>query len=255
MAKIAAAKGAQVEVCPGNYTLQPLFPPAGTNLLIDDGVNVNSSSGYGPYQPMVAIEASNITIKGKGPLFNNNWAMPIQWAINNANSDQDTNQYNHAFYFGGTNQNAVLSGVRVTKCGGDGTYVNDFTNVLIDNVDVSGCIRNGGSITGGTANVTVSNSNFHGNGVPVAGVVGDGWDNEPNNKIETILGAKFINDKFAGNRLDGFCGCFGINPAKIQISVVNSISSGGSAGGQAWKIAPSSYTSSFAGTGNTPTFP
>ena len=224
-AKISAAGGAAIEVCPGSYNLQPLWI-SNAHLQLDDGVTVNDTTGYSAYSRMINV-GSNVTIEAVGPNKAAGFTMPFSYASNIGNSNQDTNQYKHCIFPDGNALNVVLSGFWATKCGGDGISVNN-ANVTINNVTSSGNIRNGGSFTG-SGTVTVNGGTYKGNVNFAKSGIADGWDAEMNGP-GSVQHMTFNNVNTSGNGQDGVCLCIGAissNPSNPSTYVFNNHNSSG----------------------------
>jgi hypothetical protein len=190
----AAAKGPiQLSAGPNGSTFQ--FGPnttfvSGHDVLQDDGTEISDMSGYGTYDRMIVLSGGKLT--GSGSPNAGVITMPNCYARNLPNTNQDTNQYNHGVQVTGIG--SVLTGLRTTRCGGDGVYINGATGFTVDVVATEN-IRNGGSATddlhGGTVSGTYQNQHNSNAGISC------GFDIEPNRPgacVITLKDCKFLDN-------------------------------------------------------------
>lgn len=100
--------------------------------------------------------------------------------------------------------NVTVSGVRVVNCPsstlqgqnqGDGIYIANSTNILLDGITLDGNVRQGVSITGGQ-NIQITNSHI----LNTSGSApGSGVDVEPN-VGSTVNGVSFVDLEISGNK-------------------------------------------------------
>jgi hypothetical protein len=197
LAAISAAAAKCVELTAGTYNLTPFTPPSGTNLLLDDGVIITDSGIFGRTTYFFTVTNSNVTIAGKGPVFNAYIEMPTNYA--NAQKEVANGQdyeYQHCFALVNGVSNVKLSGFNLLNCGGDGINLQNTAGATITNVNSATNIRQGYSVTGPTTNVTITGGNLHDG--PLSG-----FDIEPDSGITgniqmTISGLATNNNKGGG---------------------------------------------------------
>jgi hypothetical protein len=172
---------------------------------------------------MLNIAASNVVISAAGAQLQ----MPHSYAASIA----DGSQYRHGVRIGGGGASGVhVSGLAVSQAGGDGFYVRECTNVLLDGVSGSACQRNGCSITGQVDGVTVQNSDFS-NQQDLSGAgIADGIDVEPNVPGDYIRNVSILNCTFRNNQQRGlFISLYFLNSSSETATVnVSGCSSSGS---------------------------
>jgi hypothetical protein len=227
LAKIAAAKGAQIEVCAGTYHFQPIAI-SNANFGCDDGVTLQDVAGYGPYQRMFNL-GSNVTFVAIGPNKSCGFTMPFGYASNINNGNTDNNQYKHCIFVDGNATNVLLADFWMTKCGGDGLSVNNGS-VTANNLNSNTNIRDGLAFTGaGTS--TVNGGTYNANVNFANAGIATGIDAEMNTPT-AVQHLTFNGVTTNQNGQDGTCLCLGqlwTNPNNDSTFIFNKHTSNGNA--------------------------
>jgi hypothetical protein len=192
-----ASNGQTLEIPAGNYNISPLTFPRNSNVFVDSGVTVSAIAGYGTNAVMLNIDTGPVTITGAGPLVSV-FQMPSALAA----SESDSSQFRHCLEIGqgGAASNVTISGIACNQSGGDGIYIRNATNVLVENSAFNGNYRNGASITGAVNGVTLIGDTFNNNcgTLPKSGI-----DFEPNLVTDFLENISLQNNTMSGNCGDG----------------------------------------------------
>jgi hypothetical protein len=234
----AAAKGPiQLSAGPNGSTFRfsasTALPP-GFDILGDDGVVLSDVAGYGNYDRMLLVGGAGGKFAGSGGPNAVLITMPNCYAKNIGNSNQDVNQYNHGLTIDGGSGVAV-SGVRFTKCGGDGFYITNARNVSFANCDSRNNIRNPWSATDNIDGVAITNcfGGFCNNAN--AGIGANDVEPNPTGKagpcVIKIIGCQFMHNTGTSFSNGLRLSIENLSPnAKVDIEVSNCQASGNSSG-------------------------
>jgi hypothetical protein len=192
-----ASNGQMLEIPAGNYNLTPLEFPSNSNVFVDSGVTVSAIAGYATNAVMLNIDTGPVTITGAGSSVSV-FQMPLALAA----SESDGSQFRHCLEIGqgGAASNVTISGIACNQSGGDGIYIRNATNVLVENCLFNGNYRNGGSITGEVNGITFIGNHFTNNNgtLPKSGI-----DIEPNSPSDFLLNISLQNNYTDTNAGDG----------------------------------------------------
>jgi hypothetical protein len=146
---------------------------------------------------MLNIDTGPVTITGAGSSVSV-FQMPLALAA----SESDGSQFRHCLEIGqgGAASNVTISGIACNQSGGDGIYIRNATNVLVENCLFNGNYRDGGSITGEVNGITFIGNHFTNNNgtLPKSGI-----DIEPNSPSDFLLNISLQNNYTDTNVGDG----------------------------------------------------
>jgi Right handed beta helix region len=137
-----SGKVLEIPVSVQPYNVQPIYLPSNTNLLVDPGVVVQATSGYGTYQRMVNIaDVSNVTINAAGSTFRMRKA------------EYTNGEYRHCLAILGAS-NITIHGMTCNDSGGDGLYISGSNqsysyNVTVEDSTFNNNRRQGFTMTSG----------------------------------------------------------------------------------------------------------
>ncbi len=192
-----AANGQALEIPAGSYNVSPLTFPSNSNMFVDAGVTVSANPGYGTNAEMLNIDTGPVTITGAGPSVS-----VFQMPVAQAQSTTDGSQFRHCLEIGngGAASHVSVSGIACNQSGGDGVYIRNATNVLIENCLFNANYRNGASITGAVNGVTLIGNTFSNNSgtLPKSGI-----DIEPNLVTDFLENISLQNNTESNNAGDG----------------------------------------------------
>jgi hypothetical protein len=235
-ATASAGEILHVRVSSVPYQVQPLYLPSNTKLILDAGVVIQSTSGYGLYSPMINMDnVSNVTINATGSTFQMNKA------------EYTTGEYRHCTAILGASD-VTIQGMTCNDSGGDGIYVAGGSNqsysynVTVQDSTFNNNRRDAMSLISGQS-IYFRRCHFtNTNGTPME----DGIDIEPNTPTDRLVDIHIEDSETDGNHGDGFnisLGSLTASSPPVDITVLRH-HSGFNAG--------SGFSASYEANGNVP---
>jgi hypothetical protein len=174
------------------FNVQPIYLPSNTNLLVDPGVVIQATAGYGTYQRMINIaDVSNVTINAAGSTFRMR------------KSEYTSGEYRHCLIISGAS-NVTIHGVTCNDSGGDGLLITGSNqsysyNVTVEDSTFNNNRRQGFTLTSGQS-IYIRRCHFtNTNGTAPQ----NGIDFEPNNANERLVDVHIEDSSTDGNVGDG----------------------------------------------------
>ena len=211
-AAAASGKALRVSALSLPYRVQPLFFPSNSRLLLDPGVVIEATPGYGAAQKLLNIEnVSNVAILGRGTILRMRRAEYLD------------GEYRHCIEIQGSS-NVRVEGISCSDSGGDGLYIGSGSRGYSSDVVVEDCTffnhrRQGLTVTSGSWICIRRCSFLHNNGAPPE----NGIDLEPNTAADRLEHIRIEDSQTIGNQGDGLSIALGKLTARsipVDISIL-----------------------------------
>jgi hypothetical protein len=185
---VTAENGYRLEIpaSPVPYNVQPLTVPTGANVLLDAGVTMEATSGYGMNDRMINLEgATNVTIVGTIGLSEFQMQKP----------EYTSGEYRHCLFIDNSS-NVQITGIACNDSGGDGLYISGTSsNITIEDSIFDNNLRQGFSLISGNG-IYVRRCQFtNTNGT----LPQDGIDIEPNSATDSLVNVHIEDSYSQGN--------------------------------------------------------
>jgi hypothetical protein len=187
-----AVKGQRLEIPASSttYNVRPLTIPSNANILLDAGVIIEATSGYGITDRMINLEgASNVAIAGT--IGSSTFIM--------RKSEYTSGEYRHCLSIDNS-LNVTISGINCNNSGGDGLYISGTSsNITVNDSTFDNNRRQGFSLISGNG-IFINRCHFtNTNGT----LPQDGIDMEPNGPTDQLTNVNIVDSFTDGNAGNG----------------------------------------------------